>query len=1079
MVGLRRFGLLLVAFVLALSVLVARLYDVQVEEHEVWAKEAANLTRSFSVEPYRRGSILDREGRVLVRDEDVYELEFVWRDFRRGHPLGQVAQVLSLVELRSVPLERVHRDLVQTAVDLVRLSPAEIDAFGEGAALPLRGRSGAAEVSGATPRERRRNARAERRGTRAAELHWYVRALLQPNRAEQRALRDAKGSARWEEPYAAIVGAERELPASVVEAALRERLQEARRRLNELAVALPEEERRAAEEEAGESLTPFEYLLVGLEQQRSEVEDAAADDLFRHAAGFSPQRLDEDNLSKIDLDWLRRAMYWDDARLDGWRSDRGRAFPSAVEGYLAGHAIVRAKVAWEDGRPDQWALSALASTFAAGRPTQRGSALPVDWWERDDIVVLEDFEGRFERTATIPEALYDHALPFQDPELRARRGQVDDRELLKLALAGTPGLPEPRREGRTEVDSAAAQLAEAAAAEHPTWHAHQQEPVERILLHWDSLLQERVRTLFRHLPGGVSLREGFVNDALEKRGYVVRDRESRPALFSEAPEYELVHLVTRHPDGYAGFRVRSTTRRVPVRLAGLEARPLMLVADFVIGRTRSEYLKKVFLDRPREASMVEALRQLRVDEQARRTIQETVPKLSVEGVSRGNGGIEGAWDEELRGQNGYRERFGLKEREEGREPLHLPAIDGQDVRLTLDIVLQQAWEEVLERPAPPPPSEDKPDRVWHALPVGAAVLMTVDGAVLVAASTPRVPDHEDVVPSFYQDGQRGIATDRVFRSITFQPPGSVVKPLFAAYALEEGLITAGTPFECLRQEGDPVPFASHEPYRQADGRVHCLSPWGHGALAEGGVVLDPALRRSCNAYFAALGERFTQAQAREACSAFGLGHVTGVQLREFVGEIRVLREDMSFRQVFRQRLANGLAHLDSTPAQIGRAYCALATGRLPDLRLVEAVGGELRPVVSRPLGIDPAHLATVRASLAQVVLDGTAKEKGLTPEELGFQLACKTGSADYLTDDAQRVPVDPAAPPSHGPAAWEEGDRKHAWLAGYFPAEDPQFVVVVYCHDTSTTSSRIATHVTRELLTHPLTRTFLDQELGQ
>ena len=248
-------------------------------------------------------------------------------------------------------------------------------------------------------------------------------------------------------------------------------------------------------------------------------------------------------------------------------------------------------------------------------------------------------------------------------------------------------------------------------------------------------------------------------------------------------------------------------------------------------------------------------------------------------------------------------------------------------------------------------------------------------------------------------------------------------------------------------------------------------------MDDGGVVLDPALRRSCNAYFAALGERFSQDQARDVCNQFGLGRLTGVNLREFVGEINVLRGDMPFRQVFRQRLANGLAHLDSTPAQIGRAYCALASGRLPEVRLVEALGGEVRPAVSRLLDIDAAHLATVRASLAQVVLDGTARDKGLTPEELGFHLACKTGSADYLTDDEQRVPKDPAALPSRSPSGWEEGDRKHGWLAGYFPAEDPQFVVVVYCHDTSTTSSRIATYVTHELLTHPITRTFLDQEM--
>ena len=45
MVNLRRFGGIFVALALALVVLIARLYDVQVVQHEVWAREAANLMR--------------------------------------------------------------------------------------------------------------------------------------------------------------------------------------------------------------------------------------------------------------------------------------------------------------------------------------------------------------------------------------------------------------------------------------------------------------------------------------------------------------------------------------------------------------------------------------------------------------------------------------------------------------------------------------------------------------------------------------------------------------------------------------------------------------------------------------------------------------------------------------------------------------------------------------------------------------------------------------------------------------------------------------------------------------------------
>ena len=67
MMDLRRFGPLICALGVCLVALITRLYDVQIREHDVWAREAANLVRSWFVEPYRRGAILDRKGRTLVK----------------------------------------------------------------------------------------------------------------------------------------------------------------------------------------------------------------------------------------------------------------------------------------------------------------------------------------------------------------------------------------------------------------------------------------------------------------------------------------------------------------------------------------------------------------------------------------------------------------------------------------------------------------------------------------------------------------------------------------------------------------------------------------------------------------------------------------------------------------------------------------------------------------------------------------------------------------------------------------------------------------------------------------------------
>ena len=92
--------------------------------------------------------------------------------------------------------------------------------------------------------------------------------------------------------------------------------------------------------------------------------------------------------------------------------------------------------------------------------------------------------------------------------------------------------------------------------------------------------------------------------------------------------------------------------------------------------------------------------------------------------------------------------------------------------------------------------------------------------------------------------------------------------------------------------------------------------------------------------------------------------------------------------------------------------------------------------------------------------NGSAKNAWLTPDRIGFKLAAKTGSADYHKG---------AVPPIGRPSAPiedynEKGMRKHTWLAGWFPAEEPRFVITVYVHDTSATASHSAAYVARKFL---------------
>ena len=1091
MVSLRRFGPLLGTFALALALLAARLYDLQVREHPIWAREAANLVRSSFIEPYERGRILDRNGQPFVRDQEAYELDFVWRDFRRSHPLGQIAALRSLSLGRPVGLEEARAHLVEWGEAYARLSPAEIEAFGRGEALVVGGLE--LPAAGVERAAARRQAREERRAARASDIHYYLKALLHPARSVLRALPRGEGDAGWSRPYLDLV-AEREGV---------EPLERLRRLRTDLERSLGDLDRLAraltlTEDDLPPGVArlaaPLDRLIGLIEETRSEVESDIADDLFERAAGFGPTRLAPENLARLDLEWLRRALVWDAARLESWRNDRGAAWEVAVREHLAGYAIARSKLhpsaatmlASPDFTPGNRVLSSLAYLFNGQRQrTLPRSAQPRPWSSVDELVVLADLVERLERGGELAGLVDRPLLAFQNPELR--RGGWQDEELLARALSDVRFPPPELGDGGPPAEplrAAVGLLLEVAASPRREWNPGQDAPFARVLLAWNARLQARVAELLdglgRDTPpraphgstGGaapaapVALGARWIDLATKARGYVVRDRGARGQRIGAEPSYELVRLVTRYPERYEGFVVRTVSAREPLAFLDPRAEPAVPVAQALIGKVRPPALLNLLEQRPRELALAELQQKRELPEEDRELIVELAGGAWQEGLSTGSTGIEAYLDRELRGRNGYRESTGLQDRRAGnRTPIYEEPVDGLDVRLTLDLDMQRGAELLLEDPGPPPPDEDRPDHVWHGSPVGALVLITVEGDVLVAASGPSRSGHA-VAPGSYDD-ERARARDRCLDQPRFQPPGSVFKPFVAALALDRGWIRPDTEFSCIPSDKSPT-LGAH----RADATVRCLGVhWEH-------VDLRTALTKSCNSYFAAVGEQFFDGpEMRRLGRAFGFDRPTGVRsldaegggdsragLREaYRASLFFTDESMIATAPMLQRLGNGLTHLSATPLQVARAYAGLATGSLPELRLIDAVGERVLPRRASPLPFSRASLEAVRASLAEVPVTGTARDRQLDLESLGFRLACKTGSADYQPG---LVPVDPLAPvvPQTDGAAWKDGMRKHGWVAGWFPADRPAAVVVAYVHDTSTTARHIATHLCARFL---------------
>jgi cell division protein FtsI/penicillin-binding protein 2 len=89
-----------------------------------------------------------------------------------------------------------------------------------------------------------------------------------------------------------------------------------------------------------------------------------------------------------------------------------------------------------------------------------------------------------------------------------------------------------------------------------------------------------------------------------------------------------------------------------------------------------------------------------------------------------------------------------------------------------------------------------------------------------------------------------------------------------------------------------------------------------------------------------------------------------------------------------------------------------------------------------------------------------------------------TGVAAAL--QAKPAPIDRTQAMSAADRADKDAgkQRKHAWVGGWFPVERPQWVVVVYLHDTTETSSRTAAWVAAQFLQHEAVRNLV-KEAGQ
>lgn len=346
------------------------------------------------------------------------------------------------------------------------------------------------------------------------------------------------------------------------------------------------------------------------------------------------------------------------------------------------------------------------------------------------------------------------------------------------------------------------------------------------------------------------------------------------------------------------------------------------------------------------------------------------------------------------------------------------AKDGDTIITTIDYNIQKIAEEVVAETA----------AEWPAKNVAAMVMDPYTGEVYAMAESHSFDlNNPNEIPEWETDTKYTENWDQLSSeeqleylntmwknfcvSDTYEP-GSIFKPMLVAAALEEGVITPNSSFQC-------------NGYTDIGGyRIKCHLVSGHG-----NINVEQIMAQSCNMGVIQIANLLGADKFYEYQREFGFGDYTGIDLpgeaagqlheKEAIGPTELAT--MSFGQTF-----------NCTSIQVIAAFSSLINGGnlvKPHVvsQIVDADGNVVlqndTEVVRRV--ISEKTSAYMRTALKATVENGLAKKLQID----GYSIGCKTGTA-------------------------EQGSRTNddLWTLSnmsYFPAENPKYIVFTVINQPS------------------------------
>jgi penicillin-binding protein 2 len=345
---------------------------------------------------------------------------------------------------------------------------------------------------------------------------------------------------------------------------------------------------------------------------------------------------------------------------------------------------------------------------------------------------------------------------------------------------------------------------------------------------------------------------------------------------------------------------------------------------------------------------------------------------------------------------------------------------------------------------------------------GIAIAMDPNtGGILALVSLPSYDNNlfaQEISAEEWQKIQNDKTYPLLNRAISGRyPTGSTIKPLIAAAALQEKIITPDFKINCLGKIIVDNPWFPEKPFIFRDWKTHGITD------------IKKAIAESCNVFFYTIGGGYKTFKGlgpeliKKYLEFFGWGEALGIDLP---GEKSGFIPDKTWKKEKFSSLSDkiwlpgdtynlsiGQGYISITPLEVVAAFAAIANG-----------GKLLQPQIVHKIIDEDKN--TIEEFQPKVIREGFIDKENLEVVREGMRGAVVYGSATTLSD----LPVKAAA--KTGTAQTSKEGYYHNWLTVFAPYDHPQIVLTVMIEEVPGLHVVVAP-VAREVLNWYFTR---DQE---